>query len=263
MNNWRRFRLLLNVLVLAGGLILAKTVIHELKLEFLSLDSLFSSVVAGTIFIIGFLLTSLLPDFKEAERAPAEIRAALEAIHDDVVAFALQTDNVDVERLRTNILSIVSSLETALGSQGGHSYLETAIAQADQLAPYFSELERLGMSQNFVVRIRSELDVLRRCLYRIHYIQKIEFLPSVHVLIQTLVFAVLALLLLLKTDGSLGSMLLFSFVSYLFIFSIHLIKVFEQPFRQGTHSVDKVSLFVLRDFAEKLAHLPKYKREDR
>jgi hypothetical protein len=248
----RRFRLFLNVLAIVTVLIVVKLAIHFLHAEFLALDTLFSSIVAGTIFIIGFLLTGLLPDFKEAERVPAEIRTALEAIHDDVASFSRQVPAVHVGHLTRIVLNIVDALERGLGNEGGHAHLEGAIAQADTLVPYISELERLGMSQNFVVRIRGELDTLRKCLYRVYYIQKIEFVPSVNVLIQTLVCAVLFLLLFLKTDGSYGSAIVFGFVSYLFVFALHLIAVFQQPFRQGTHSADKVSLFLLREFVQKI-----------
>lgn len=252
----RRFRLFLNVMLTVAILIAVKFAIHAFKFEFLTLDTLFSSIVASTIFIIGFLLTSTLPDYKEAERLPAEIRVALEAIHDDVHSFARRESRTDVGRLRVLLLDVVSALERGLGHAGHHSHLEDAISHADALAPFIDELEELGMVNNFVVRIRGELDSLRRSLFRISYIQKIEFVPSAHVLIQSLVCAVLFLLLCLKTDGSWGTSLIFGFVSYLFVFAIHLIAVFKQPFRQGEHSVDKVSLYLLRDFVTKLGHEP-------
>jgi hypothetical protein len=37
--------------------------------------------IGGAIFIIGFLLSGILADYKEAERIPAEIRTAMEAIN--------------------------------------------------------------------------------------------------------------------------------------------------------------------------------------
>jgi hypothetical protein len=248
----RRLRLFLNVVIIVAVLIAAKLAVHRLGLEFLTLDSLFSSIVAGTIFIIGFLLTSTLPDYKEAERLPAEIRVAMEGIHDDVESFARQEPRADMVRLRAELLDILAALERGLGLEGHHAHLEDAIARADALLPFFSELETLGLANNEVVRIRNSLDTLRRCLFRISYIQKIEFVPSVNVLIQSLVAAVLFLLLCLKTDGSVGTSLIFGFVSYLFVFALHLIAVFKQPFRQGEHSADKVSLYLLRDFASKI-----------
>jgi hypothetical protein len=245
-------RLFVNVLATVAALIAAKILVHYLGIEFLVLDTLFSSVVAAAIFIVGFLLTSTLPDYKEAERLPAEIRVALEGIHDDVESFALQAPQTDTAQLRVLILEILTALERGLGVEGHHAHLEDAMAKADALAPYFAQLEKLGMPNNYMVRIRGGLDALRRSLYRISYIQKIEFVPSVNVLIQTLVFAVVSLLLVLKSDGKLGSYLIFGFVSYLFVFAMHLIAVFKQPFRQGEHSPDKVSLYLLRELAAKL-----------
>ena len=102
----RRLRLFLNVVIIVAVLIAAKLAVHRLGLEFLTLDLLFSSIVAGTIFIIGFLLTSTLPDYKEAERLPAEIRVAMEGIHDDVESFARQEPRADMVRLRAELLDI-------------------------------------------------------------------------------------------------------------------------------------------------------------
>ena len=177
---------------------------------------------------------------------------ALEGIHDDVECFALQAPLADPGRLRVLILEILSALERGLGNEGHHSHLEDAMAKADALAPYIAQLDKLGMPNNHVVRIRNGLDSLRKSLYRISYIQKIEFVPSVNVLIQTLVFAVIGLLLFLKSDGTYGTFLIFGFVSYLFVFAMHLIAVFKQPFRQGEHSPDKVSLYLLRELSAKL-----------
>ena len=70
-----------------------------------------------------------------------------------------------------------------------------------KLTPVLGRLESMGMAANFVVRLRGNLDAIRRGLLRIYTIQRVEFVPSVHVLVQTLVFSIIALLLLLKTEG--------------------------------------------------------------
>lgn len=247
-----RLRLFFNVLAIVAALILVKYGAHYYKLEFLPLDSLFPSVVAGTIFIIGFLLTGMLPDYKEAERLPGRIRVALEALHEHGISFAKQAPAFDLVGLRPTLRNIVLALKTSLGPEGHHSHLEAAIAETDKLYPFLESFDRLGMPSNLLVRLHGEIDALKAALYRIHHIQKTEFVPSARVLIQTLVVAMLFLLLCLKTDGSYGATITFGFVSYLFVYSMHLISVFEQPFRQGEHSADKVSLFLLTDFLTKL-----------
>ena len=129
------------------------------------------------------------------------------------------------------VLAVVDSLVVGLGDRQDHAHLGAAIAQTDRLVPFIAEMERRGMSQNFVVRIRGAVDTVRKSIYRTYYIQKIEYLPSVHVLIVTLAWAVIGLLTLLKTDGGIGSALIFGFASFLFVFVQHVISVFEQPFR--------------------------------
>jgi len=49
--------------------------------KFLQLNAQLTSDIGGTIFIIGFLLSGILADYKEAERISAEIRTAMEAIN--------------------------------------------------------------------------------------------------------------------------------------------------------------------------------------
>jgi hypothetical protein len=84
-----------------------------------------------------------------------------------------------------------------------------------------------------------------------------QFLPSVHVLIQTLVSATVFLLLFLETQGTLGSAFVFGFVCFMFIYALHLINVLEQPFRKQENSLDDVSFFLLREFVDKIGHAEK------
>src|SRR5215469_16782765 len=96
----KRFHLFLRVLPLVAGLVLIKAGVHLLGWEFMPLDGLIPSLIAGAIFLIGFLLTQVLADYREAERMPGEIRTALEAIHDDVLNFAATTPGFAMVELR-------------------------------------------------------------------------------------------------------------------------------------------------------------------
>ena len=251
----KRFRLFFSVIAVVIALTLLKAAIHTFDFEPLTLNLLFPSIVAGAIFIIGFLLSSILSDYKESERMPAEIRMALEAIHDDLFYFTQKTPGIDVDRLRSILSAIVVALEEGLGAKGGHSDLSAAIARIDELSPIFAQTDVLGAAAPFLVRLRSEQDILRRSVYRMSHIQKLQFVPSVHVLVQTLVLATLLLLLFLKTEGTFESAVIFGFVSYMFVYALYLIDTLEQPFRKGRHSVDDVSLFLLRELVVKLGVL--------
>ena len=251
MNTLKRFRLLLRVVPIVAVLIAIKLVIHGLNLEFIAVSGLVPSLVAGAIFITGFLLSHVLADYKEAERMPGEIRLALEAIHDDISAFAEVTPNVEIAKVRQILTSIVAALETGLAAKAGHSDLRLAIARVDELSPAFARLGPLGLAQNYMVRLRSEQDILRRCLFRIYYIQRMQFVPSVHVLVQTITFTALVILLFLRTEA-LFDALIFGFVGFMFVYAQFLIQTLEQPFRKGVGTVDDVSIFLLREFVEKI-----------
>jgi len=248
----KRFHLLLRVLPVVVGLALLKAGVHALGYEFMPLDGLVPSLIAGAIFLIGFLLSQVLGDYREAERMPAEIRMALEAIHDDVLSFSLGEPAVDIAAVRAALANIVEAFDDGLGPSGAHSNLAPAVARIDALSPLFVQLQQLGLSERFVVRLRGAQDALRRSIFRVAYIQKMEFVPSVHVLVQTLVVASLFVLLFLKTSGAWESMLIFVFVGYMFVYSLVLIGHLDQPFREGEGTVDDVSLFQLREFLTKL-----------
>jgi hypothetical protein len=248
----QRLRLFLRVLPIVVVLVALKAAVHWAGLEFISLDGLIPSLIAGSIFIIGFLLSHVISDYKEAERMPGEIRVALETIHDEAANFALASPGVDLAGLRRLLAEIVSAFETCLGTNSAHSDLQAVIAQVDSLSAFFTTFEQLEMSQRYIVRLRHAQDGLRRCLFRVSYMQRMQFVPSVHILVQTLVLACLFLLLFLKTSGSYEPVLILGFVGYLFIYLLSLIRNLEQPFRKGERSVDDVSLFLLRDFADKI-----------
>lgn len=247
----KRFGLFLTVISFVVVLGLAKLAIHSLKLEFLNLNALFTSVIAGAVFIIGFLLSAILADYKEAERLPSDLRTSLEAIHDDCTAFARRNSDFDPSTVRSILLHIVECLPSKLTASGERS-LHRVISHIDELTEQFFLLEGLGMPPNYVVRLRTEQSAIRRALFRMYYMQRIQFVPSVHVLVQSLVIAVVSLLLFLKTEGSPESALIFGAISYMFVYVLYLAATLEQPFKKGRHSLDDVSLFLLREFERKL-----------
>ena len=98
-------------------------------------------------------------------------------------------------------------------------------------------------------------------MLRIYTIQRVEFVPSVHVLVQTLVFSIVLLLLLLKTEGDPASALLFGFITFMFVYVLYLVRLLEQPFAKGHGSVDDVSFFLLDELERNLRRALEYPDE--
>jgi hypothetical protein len=59
---------------LVGGL---KYLAYYFGYEVMELNALFTTLVAGTIFLLGFLISGVLSDYKESEKSPAEISATI------------------------------------------------------------------------------------------------------------------------------------------------------------------------------------------
>ncbi len=241
----KKFRLFFTVAVVVLALGCVKVAVHYYGLEILELNSLLTSGIGGAIFIIGFLLSSVLADYKEAERIPADIRTSIEAIDGDLECFASMNAEFDLARCRQILLSTIDKLRIGLGHARDHKDIPPVLAEIGKLPPIFGRLEPMGMTANFVVRLRTTQDVLRRSMLRVYQIQRVEFVPSVHVLVQTLVFSIVAMMLFLKTEGDPASAILFGFISYMFVYALYLVRLLEQPFAKGHGSVDDVSFFLL------------------
>jgi hypothetical protein len=61
-----RHRLLLRVSAIVAMVVGAKLLVHFLGWEIISINPLFSGIVAANVFLMGFLLSGVLSDFKRA-----------------------------------------------------------------------------------------------------------------------------------------------------------------------------------------------------
>jgi hypothetical protein len=230
--------------VLVGVLLLAKVAVHALDLEFIELSPLFTSVVAGGIFVIGLLVAGTLADYKEAEKMPSEIRTSLENIHQDGVAIEAWKGGFDIDRLRGSLAGVVTAFLTDLRDVESR----TSLGAIDDISPSILELERMDVPANYIVRLRTEQGNVRRSVLRIYHIQRTDFLPSAYVLIQTIVGLIVVGLVFTEIDPIAQSLVLVGFISYFFIYLVRLLHIIDRPFRHGERTMDDVSLFLLHEF---------------
>ena len=250
--SFKKLRIGIWTLVIVAFLIAAKFFIHAWEFEFFSLNALFTSAIAGAIFIMGFLLAGIMADYKEAEKVPAEMRSSLENIWEEGKFFNRDKKEFNLKKLQNNLVGIIQSFFKGLGHEGDHCNLEPCVSSVNELSESLYEMEKLGMPPNFIVRLEGEQAALRRSVLRVYYIQRTQFLPSAHILAESLAFGIIFLLLFVKTEGSPEAIVLFGFLSYLFLYIRQLIITINKPFRQGDNTMDDVSLFLLREFESKL-----------
>src|SRR5512136_1491266 len=79
----KKYQLVLRVILIVGIVIVLKLIAHWFGWEIISLNPLFSGIVAANVFLMGFLLSGVLTDYKESERLPGELAASIETIADE------------------------------------------------------------------------------------------------------------------------------------------------------------------------------------
>jgi hypothetical protein len=242
----------ISTIAIVVALVLVKLLLYYMGWEFLSANPLYTGAISGAIFIMGFLLAGVFSDYKETEKYPAELRSSLESIWEDAKALKAAHPGFDAEAVRQALLETLTELFAGLSYEKHQTGLHSTFDALEKLLPAFVEMEKLGMPANHVVRLKSERSAVKKILLRIQQIQHTQFIPSVYFLAESIMVAIIGILLFLKSDGAPEFFVLFAFISYLLLFVARLLPVLERPLRHDHHTFDDVSLFLLYELEEKL-----------
>ena len=238
----------LNVLAVVA----AKCLVHRMGWEVISINPLFSGLVAANVFLLGFLLSGVLSDYKESERLPGEVAVGLETITDDFVALT----DAKHAAVRRDGLAQLQQL-----AAGIHDWLHqrqatpATMAQLADLIPLFTRLEPF-IPANYTVRLKQEQSNLRRSLIRIHTIRETSFIPSGYVISEIVTVLLTVGLVLVRIESVHESLFFVGLITFLFSFLGLLIRDLDNPFGyyEGG-SAEDVSLKPIQDAWARLKRL--------
>ena len=249
-----KYYIALKILILVTIILVVRFFVLEYSFDFITLNSLASSIISGAIFVIGFLLAGVFSDYKEVDKLPSEIRSILESIlsEGDTLVRKDETFRIHNEKLQSIVIKFIQEFEHGLSHAHDHSHLEHTLEEIKNFDLIFDEMEKRGVPPNYMTRIKTEQSNLKKILLRVYHIQKTKFVPSIVFLVDSIVFFVIIFLLLSKTDLVIGYLEL-GLISYILLYIRRLIIVLEKPFRKGKDDTeDDVSIFVLRELRESL-----------
>jgi hypothetical protein len=230
----------------------AKLLVHFLGWEVLSINPLFSGIVAANVFLMGFLLSGVLSDFKESERLPGELSACLENLAQEVCGIRMARPEAKVG----SCLVLLSQLNQDLLSWF-HKKHRTAelLEHVNKLTPQFAAMEQWTQA-TLVARLKQEQGNLRRTLIRIHTIRETSFVSSGYLLADLITILLCVGLILAKIEPFYESLFFVGVISYLMIFLLMLIRDLDNPFGYyERYSGEDVSLKPLEDAACRLAEI--------
>jgi len=249
---YRRNPILRNALITVLIVVLIKLGAHFLGWEILSLNPLFSGIVAANVFIMGFLLSGVLTDYKESEKLPGELAATLETLTDEAISVWETKQAPAGQEMLTYLLNLAHSIKAWFYKENS---TRTIMEQIIGLNRQFVNLEP-QIPANYIARLKQEQSNLRRILIRIHTIRETDFIPAGYIIFEVITFLLMVGLVLAKIDPFYESLFFVGFISFLFSFLRLLIRDLDNPFGYyESVSTEDVSLKPLLDTIARLEEL--------
>jgi hypothetical protein len=243
---------MLRVSAIVVILLSSKLLVHFLGWEIISINPLFSGIVAANVFLMGFLLSGVLSDFKESERLPGELSACLENLVQEVRGIRMAKPEANI----SCCLVLLSQLSQDILDWFHKKHHTTELLEhLNDLTPQFAAMEKWTQAA-LVARLRLEQGNLRRTLIRIHTIRETSFVSSGYLLADLITILLCIGLTLVKIEPLYESLFFVGVISYLMIYLLMLIRDLDNPFGYyERYSGEDVSLKPLEDTASRLAQM--------
>jgi hypothetical protein len=241
------FRIFLIALFVTLAAVTLKYFLHLFGLEIFEPTSLHNSVISSVIFVIGFVLSATIADYKESERIPAEFASTIENMYEDARTIHKTYPKFKLNAFREDLIDILAAFRagTRVNRKGTRR-------EIGELNDTFTAMEAAGVPANFIVKLKQQQATLLRLLFRVNYIQRIKFIPSAFILIRSLVGLVIIFLMLTNIEPFYGGLTLTGMLTFILIYMMILIQTVSVPFHDEGKTRDDVSLFLLK---ETRAHL--------
>lgn len=219
-------------------------------------------VLTGATFLTGFMLGATLADYKESEKIPTEMAAALE-IAEDMLKL-LEDKGLDAKLYQGRLFAVTDTIVSWLLEGSPVSAVDKAfrelVVENKRIAP------ALGPA---ALPYFSNLYGVRKLVGRADVIRRTQNLPAGYLLMDALAFCVVSLSAISRFKNPGAEYLLIGFVTLVFAYLLQFIRDMDNPFDykhgkgRGTE-VDLLSLLEYREQAKlRLAAVEGAARNDR
>ena len=225
---------------------IAKFLAHQFELEVMDLNALFTSLVAGTIFLIGFLIAGVLSDYKESEKIPSELSASMKTLLDDTYTIS-RIKQMDAS---SRFMQYQRSFSTVL-LDWFHKKEKTPeiLKKISDMNDYFIAIDREGIQANYIIKLKNEQNNLRRMILRVDTIRNTNFVGSAYAIVETMGFVIAGGLITIKITPFYLSLFFTLLITFLVFYMILLIKDLDNPFdySDSIHIGTEISLKPLHE----------------
>lgn len=222
----RRYQLIFQTSALVIMVLAVKFLVHSLGWEILSVNPLFSGIVAANVFLMGFLLSGVLSDFKESERLPGELAASLEGLAQEVRGIRVMRPEARVVECLNQVSGLASGLLAWFYKRQRTAAL---LEQINDLTPHLASMEQWTQA-TLVARLKQEQANLRRVVIRIHTIRETSFVSSGYLLADMITILLCLGLILVRIEPFQESLFFVGVITYVLVFLLRLIRDLDNPF---------------------------------
>lgn len=249
---WQKWSLAFKIMPLIIVLGILKFLAHHFGYDVLELNALFTSLVAGTIFLIGFLISGVLADYKESEKLPSELTATLKTLFDDAYTILKGKDTDTSRRFIDFQKSFLNALMDWFYSRETTASLLNRVGQMND---FFVTFEQEGVQANYIIKMKNDQNSLRKMILRIATIRDTDFVGSAYAIVEAMGVLIAFGMVIIKIEPFFASLFFTMLVTFLIFYMFLLVRDLDNPFdysvngEQGTevpltplHDLEKVFL---------------------
>lgn len=249
---WQKWSIAIGIAPILVLVAVVKFCAHYFGWEILDLNALFTSLVAGTIFLIGFLVAGVLSDYKESEKIPSELTACLKTLLDDTYTLHA-VKNTDTMH---QFMEYQKVLAHDIWEWFMHrERTQTLLDKISGMNTFFAGFDKEGVQANYIIKLKNEQASLRRMLLRIDTIRATDFVASAYTIVEVMGFLIVGGLIAIKIEPFNISLFFTLLLTFLVSYMVVLLKCLDNPFDYlGTNKGGTVvSLKPLQDHLTMLA----------
>jgi hypothetical protein len=252
---WQKWSIAFKIIPFLILIAVIKFLVHKFGFEVMELNALFTSLVAGTIFLIGFLISGVLSDYKECEKIPSELSATLKSLLDDTYTI-YKSKNSDTA------LKFIEFQKTFLNSLMDWLYKKertnSLLNKISMMNGFFVELDKEGVMANYIIKMKTEQSSIRKMILRIDTTRDTEFVSSAYAIVQVMGLLIAFGLLIIEIGSFYSSLFFTLLVTFLISYMFLLIKDLDNPFDYCAkgESGTEISLKPIHDLETELKDYP-------
>ena len=238
----RKWQLLLKSFGIVVVLIIARIIIDFYNLDVIAVNPIISALVTGVIFTIAVIFTGTLTDYKESEKIPSELAASIKSLYLDTCMFPTVKPEL-LNRFKEHVRELHQVIVKNFRSNTWD--LQDLNQATHELNSDIAILSSENVPPPILVKIRNELTAIDKIIYRIKQIKDTDFIPAAYAISEMSTSFVIIILLFIKSDSLLESIILIAAITAMITGLIFLIKDMDDPFEVGVGSSADVDLFLV------------------